>query len=205
MSGSEKGKDAASKPPRFEGVIRVASEADMAAAQDIYAHYVSTSRATFEETPPTLEEMLVRRKKSIEAGLPYLIAEVRGETVGFAYAAPYHARPAYRFTVEDSVYVAKGFIGLGVGSALLGELTARCVGGPWRQMVAIVGDSANAASIARQRRFGFVLVGVLKTVGFKFNGWVDTPMVAEPTLAEKRVQGRHRRTPNTRGSAWRLL
>jgi phosphinothricin acetyltransferase len=86
-------------------------------------------------------------------------------------------RPAYRFTVEDSVYVAKGLIGLGVGSALLGEVIARCEQGPWRQMVAIVGDSANAESIALHRRFGFVFVGVLKTVGFKFDGWVDTPIL----------------------------
>jgi hypothetical protein len=95
MSWSREGKGAASKPPRFEGIVREASEAEMPAAQEIHALYVSTSLATFEETPPTLEEMLVRRKKSIEAGLPYLVAEVGGETVGFAYAAPYHARPAY--------------------------------------------------------------------------------------------------------------
>ena len=97
----------------------------MAAVRDIYAHYVLNSLATFEETPPTLEEMLARRRASVELGLPYLVAEAEGETLGFAYAAAYRARPAYRFTIEDSVYVADGLGGRGIGSALLGELIAR--------------------------------------------------------------------------------
>src|SRR5271156_1094342 len=128
--------------------IRAVSEADMAAVRDIYAHYVLNSLATFEETPPTLEEMLARRSASVELGLPYLVAEAGGEIVGFAYAAAYRARPAYRFTIEDSVYVADGLGGRGIGSALLGELIDRCEGGLWRQMVAVVGDSANSGSIA---------------------------------------------------------
>jgi phosphinothricin acetyltransferase len=149
----------------------------MAAAADIYAHYVLHALATFEETPPTIEEMHARRKKSIDAGLPYLVAEERGAIVGFAYAAPYHARPAYRFTVEDSVYVAAGLGSRGIGSALLGELIARCERGPWRQMLALVGDSANAGSIGLHRRFGFEHIGVLGSVGFKFDRWVDTPIL----------------------------
>ena len=132
--------------------IRAASESDMAAVRDIYAHYVLHSLATFEETPPTLEEMLARRSASVELGLPYLVAEAGGEIVGFAYAAAYRARPAYRFTIEDSVYVADGLAGRGVGSALLGELIACCEQGSWRQMVAVVGDSANSGSIALHRR-----------------------------------------------------
>ncbi len=120
----------------------------MAAVRDIYAHYVLRSLATFEETPPTLDEMFARRRASVELGLPYLVAEARGEILGFAYAAAYRARPAYRFTIEDSVYVAEGMSGRGIGSALLGELIARCERGPWRQMLAVVGDSANAGSIA---------------------------------------------------------
>ncbi len=110
--------------------VRAAAEPDMAAVRDIYAHYVLNSLATFEETPPTLEDMLARRRASIEPGLPYLVAELNGGTVGFAYAAAYRARPAYRFTIEDSVYVADGLGGRGIGSALLGELIAGCERGP---------------------------------------------------------------------------
>ncbi len=149
----------------------------MAAVRDIYAHYVLHSLATFEETPPTLDEMLMRRRASVDLGLPYLVAETGGEILGFAYAASYRPRPAYRFTVEDSVYVADGFGRQGMGSALLGELIARCEGGPWRQMLAVVGDSANLGSIALHRRFGFELAGTLRSVGFKFGRWVDTPIL----------------------------
>jgi L-amino acid N-acyltransferase YncA len=158
-------------------VVHAANEADMAAVRDIYAHYVLHSLATFEETPPTLDEMLGRRRASVELGLPYLVADARGEILGFAYAAAYRSRPAYRFTIEDSVYVADGLGGQGVGSALLGELIARCEGGPWRQMLAVVGDSANSGSIALHRRFGFELVGTLRSVGFKHGRWIDTPIL----------------------------
>jgi len=162
---------------RVEALIRAASEADMGAVRDIYAHYVLHSLATFEETPPALEDMLARRRASVDLGLPYLVAEARGEILGFAYAAAYRPRPAYRFTIEDSVYVADGLGGRGVGSALLGELIARCEKGPWRQMIAVVGDSANSGSIALHRRFGFELVGTLRSVGFKHGRWVDTPIL----------------------------
>ncbi|MGA8444888.1 MAG: N-acetyltransferase family protein [Roseiarcus sp.] len=160
--------------------IRAAREADMEAVRDIYAHYVLQSLATFEETPPTLEDMLARRRASVDLGLPYLVAEERGETVGFAYAAAYRPRPAYRFTIEDSVYVADGLRGHGIGSALLGELIVCCEGGPWRQMLAVVGDSANAGSIALHRRFGFEHMGTLRSVGFKSGRWVDTPILQRP-------------------------
>ena len=164
-------------PVRHMIVVRAASEADMAAVRDIYAHYVLHSLATFEETPPTLEEMLMRRRASVDLNLPYLVAEARGEILGFAYAALYRTRPAYRFTIEDSVYVAAGFRGRGTGSALLGQLIAACEGGPWREMVAVVGDSGNSGSIALHERFGFALVGTLRSVGFKFGRWVDTPIL----------------------------
>jgi L-amino acid N-acyltransferase YncA len=157
-------------------IVCDAVEGDMVAAQRIYAHYVLGALATFEETPPTLEEMSVRRRKSVDNGLPYLVAERHGETLGFAYAGLYHARPAYRFTIEDSVYVAPGFACRGVGTALLRALIERCDRGPWRQMLAIVGDSGNAGSIALHRRFGFEPAGVLRSVGFKFGRWVDTPI-----------------------------
>ena len=163
--------------PRGAIVVRAATESDMAAVRDIYAHYVLHSLATFEETPPTLEDMLARRRASVDLGMPYLVAEAGTELLGFAYAALYRARPAYRFTIEDSVYVADGLSGQGTGSALLGELIAGCERGPWRQMIAIVGDSANSGSIALHRRFGFALAGTLRSVGFKFDRWVDTPIM----------------------------
>ncbi len=157
--------------------VRPAGEADMAGVREIYAHYVLHSLATFEETPPTLDEMLARRRASVELGLPYLVAERAGEMVGFACAAAYRPRPAYRFTIEDSVYVADGLGGQGVGSALLGELITACERGPWRQMLGVVGDSDNLGSIALHRRFGFELIGTLPSVGFKFGRWVDTPIL----------------------------
>jgi phosphinothricin acetyltransferase len=168
---------ASESAPRDTTVIRAASELDMAAVRSIYAHYVLHSLATFEEIPPTLDEMLARRRASADSNLPYLVAQAGREILGFAYAAPYRPRPAYRFTIEDSVYVAEGFGGRGIGSALLGELIARCERRPWRQMVAIVGDSANLASIALHRRFGFELTGTLRSVGFKHGCWVDTPIL----------------------------
>jgi L-amino acid N-acyltransferase YncA len=161
----------------LEPLIRDADERDMLAVQAIYAHYVLQSLATFEETPPEVDEMAARRRACVDPGLPYLVAELSGEIVGFAYAAPYRARPAYRFAIEDSVYVADGLIGRGVGSALLGELIARCERGPWRQMLAVVGDSANRGSIALHRRFGFELIGTLRSVGFKSGRWLDTPIL----------------------------
>jgi phosphinothricin acetyltransferase len=158
----------------------------MAAVRDIYAHYVLHSLATFEEIPPTLEDMLARRRASLDLGLPYLVAAAGAEILGFAYAAAYRARPAYRFTIEDSVYVADGLGGQGIGSALLGDLIARCEGGPWRQMLAVVGDSANSGSIALHRRFGFELLGILRSVGFKHGRWVDTPILQRPLGAAGR-------------------
>ena len=135
-----------------------------------------TSLATF-GGPADLEEMLSRRQASLDLGLPYLVAEAGAEILGFAYASAYHRRAAYRFAIEDSVYVADGLGGRGIGAALLGEVIARCERGPWRQMLAIVGDSANAGSIALHRRFGFELAGTLRSVGFKFGQWVDTPIL----------------------------
>jgi L-amino acid N-acyltransferase YncA len=158
-------------------VVRDAAEADMEAVARIYAHHVEHGLATFEEVPPTDEEMHARRLKALASGAPYLVAEIDGEIVGYCYATPYHARPAYRHTLEDSVYVAPGLGGRGVGGALLAALVARCEAGPWRWMVAIIGDSGNAASIALHRRYGFELVGTLRSVGFKFGRWVDTPIM----------------------------
>ena len=166
-------------------LVRDALEADMAAVRNIYAHYVLHSVATFEETPPTLDDMLARRRASVDLGLPYLVAEAGGVVVGFAYAGLYRSRPAYRYAIEDSVYVADGQTGRGIGSALLGELIARCERGPWRQILAVVGDSANSGSIALHRRFGFELAGNLRSVGFKHERWIDTPILQRALVPPK--------------------
>jgi len=145
--------------------------------QAIYAHHVLHGLATFEEVPPALAEMSERRASVVKAGLPYLAAELDGKVVGYAYATAYRPRPAYRFTVEDSIYVAHGLDGRGIGSALLQALIARCERGPWRQMLAVIGNSGNAGSIALHRRLGFEPVGTLHAVGFKFGRWVDTVLM----------------------------
>jgi L-amino acid N-acyltransferase YncA len=158
-------------------LIRDAAEADMAAVQAIYSHHVLHGLASFEETPPGVDEMLARREAVLQLGLPYLVAERDGGVVGYSYATAYRPRPAYRFTVEDSVYVAEGLAGRGIGSALLGELIARCEAGPWRQMLAVIGDSGNTASLGLHRRHGFAPAGTLRSVGFKFGRWVDTVLM----------------------------
>ena len=158
-------------------VVRDADDADMAAVQAIYAHNVMHGRASFEETPPTLDEMLERRRSVLAMGIPYLVADVAGEIAGYSYATSYRPRPAYRFTIEDSVYVADAFHGRGIGSALLRALVERCSSGRWRQMLAIIGDSGNASSIAIHRRLGFEPVGTLRSVGFKLGEWTDTVLM----------------------------
>ncbi len=155
-------------------LVRDASEADMGAVQAIYAFHVLNGFASFEEVPPDLPEMLERRQSVLALGLPYLVADMEGEVVGYSYASKYRARPAYRFTIEDSVYVRNGLGGKGIGSALLGELIRRCEQGPWRQMIGIIGDSGNASSIALHRRFGFRHLGTIEAAGFKLGRWVDT-------------------------------
>jgi L-amino acid N-acyltransferase YncA len=160
--------------------VRDATEADMADVQRIYAHYVLHALATFEEEPPPIAEMVARRAAVVAMGLPYLVAEVDGRIAGYSYAATYRARPAYRYTVEDSVYVADGMGGRGIGTALLVALIARCETGPWRQMVAVIGDSRNAGSVAVHLGQGFALTGTFKSVGFKLGQWVDTVMMQRP-------------------------
>lgn len=157
--------------------IRDAIHGDIAVIQRIYAHYVLSGTATFEEVPPSPEEMAGRREAVLQAGLAYLVAEVDGRVAGYAYATAYRPRPAYRYTVEDSVYVEAGMGGRGIGSALLRELIARCEKGPWRQMIAVIGDSANAGSIALHRKQGFHEAGTLTAVGCKLGRWVDTVLM----------------------------
>jgi len=157
--------------------IRDATETDMAEVQRIYQHHVLHGLATFEEVPPTLDEMLRRRAAVLAAGLPYLVAELGGRVGGYSYATAYRPRPAYRHTIEDSVYVSEDLRGRRIGAALLGALIARAEMGPWRQMLAVIGNSGNAGSIALHRRMGFEPVGTLKSVGFKLGQWVDTVLM----------------------------
>lgn len=161
-------------------LIRDARPADVAAIQRIYAPQVERGFASFELEAPSVEEMTRRHAALVGAGLPYLVAERAGEVLGYAYAGSYRARPAYRWTIEDSVYVADDAMGQGVGRALLAGLIARCEAGPWRQMVAVIGDSANRRSIALHERLGFRHVGVLENVGFKLGRWLDTIYMQRP-------------------------
>lgn len=160
--------------------IRHATEADMQAVQAIYAHHVLHGLATFEEEPPTAGELNARRESVVAAGLPYLVAEREGRILGYCYATAYRPRPAYRHTIEDSVYVAHGYGGRGIGGALLGALIERCETGPWRQMLAVIGNSGNEGSLALHRRLGFETVGTLRSVGFKLGRWVDTVLMQRP-------------------------
>ncbi len=162
-------------PPEL--LIRDATAEDMAHVARIYAAYVLGSRATFEEQPPAIHELQARHAAIRAAALPYLLAEVDGECIAYAYAGPYRLRPGYRYTVEDSVYVAQSWCGRGVGRALLQALIERCERGAWRQMIAVIGDSANDGSIALHRRCGFEPVGTLRSVGYKLGQWVDTVLM----------------------------
>lgn len=158
-------------------VIRDASVADITAIQAIYGHHVLHGTASFELTPPTVEEMRQRHAGVLASGLPYLAAEIDGAVAGYAYATLYRPRPAYRFTCEDSVYMKPGMAGRGIGGKLLATLIERCTAMGWRQMLAVVGDSANAASLALHARSGFYPVGTLRSVGHKFGEWRDTVLM----------------------------
>lgn len=162
---------------RHRVTVRDATEADIPPIRRIYVPYVLHALATFEEEPPSLEEMAARRASVVERGLPYLVAECDGVVAGYSYATPFRPRPAYRHSVENSVYVEEGLRGLGIGRALLDRLIARCAAGPWRQMIAVIGDSGNAASIGLHARAGFRHVGTLQQVGYKLGRWVDVVLM----------------------------
>ena len=154
-------------------IVRASSEADVAAITAIYGHHVLHSLGTFEEDPPTEADMAGRRAGVVALGLPYLVAEEAGEITGFAYAAPFRPRTAYRFTAEDSVYIRPDRMGRGVGKALLTEVVAACEALGLRQLLAVIGDSANAGSLALHRSLGFQESGIGRAVGFKHGRWLD--------------------------------
>jgi phosphinothricin acetyltransferase len=161
----------------FKVRVRMATEADMPSVQEIYAYYVSHTTASFEEDAPTVAEMTARFQKVQSRGLPYLVATKGKQIIGYAYAGPYRDRSGYRYTVEDSVYVAKEALGRNVGNALMSELIERCTALGFRQMIAVIGDSTNAASLALHSRHGFFVVGALSSTCFKFGRWVDAVLM----------------------------
>jgi L-amino acid N-acyltransferase YncA len=154
--------------------IRDATPADIPAIQAIYAHHVMHGLASFEEVAPAVDEMRARFDAIAGTGHPYLVAEIDGRVVGYGYASAYRTRSAYRYTLENSIYIDERARGQGVGSALLEALIERCRKGPWRQMLAVIGDSANAASIGVHRKAGFRQVGLFEKVGYKHGRWVDS-------------------------------
>ena len=155
-------------------LVRPATAADMAAVTQIYAYEVLHGLATFEETPPDDAEMTSRFDALRAGGFPYLVAEIDGVVMGYAYAGPYRVRPAYRHSIESSVYVDAAARGRGVGRALLAGLVAACEDKEWSQMVAVIGNSENHGSIQLHAGRGFHLTGTLQAVGFKLGQWVDT-------------------------------
>ncbi len=157
--------------------IRPATFADIPAITRIYAHAVEHGTASFELTPPDQAEMARRMQAVLDGKFPYLAAEVDGAFAGYAYASSYRARPAYRFTVENSVYVAPDMHRRGIGKVLLQALIDACTVLGFRQMIAVIGDSDQAASIAVHRACGFEDAGNLRNIGWKFGRWLDTPLM----------------------------
>jgi phosphinothricin acetyltransferase len=164
-------------------IIRDAEPADMAVVAQIYAHHVLTGFGTFEEIPPTAGDLTARAAAVRALGLPYVVAEVAGEVAGFAYASSFRPRAAYRFTAEDTVYVRPDAVGRGIGRALLGAVIEHCASLGLRQLMAIIGDSGNVASIGLHRAMGFTELGVGRNVGFKRGRWLDIVWM-QKTLVE---------------------
>src|SRR5437899_10064697 len=157
--------------------IRPTVEADLPAVTGIYEHAVLHGTATFELIPPDLAEMTRRYRTLVDGGYPYLVAILDGRVAGYAYAGAYRPRPAYRFTVENSIYLDPSFHRRGIGSLLLERLITECEARGFRQMIAVIGDSANAGSIGVHTKGGFKMIGTHPCVGLKFGRWLDTVMM----------------------------
>ena len=160
--------------------LRPAQVEDLPAIHSIYAHHVLHGLASFEEEPPSLDELARRYRDITGRGLPYLVAEYGIDIAGYGYCAPYRARSAYRYALEDSIYIRQDMTGRGVGKRLLEELVRQSEALGYRQLVAVIGDSANAASIGVHAACGFLRVGTLRSVGFKFGRWVDSVFMQRP-------------------------
>jgi L-amino acid N-acyltransferase YncA len=154
-------------------VIRPSRERDVPEIAAIYGYHVLHGLASFEEIPPDPDELASRRRDILARGLPYLVAERSGHVLGYCYASPYRTRSAYRFTVEDSIYIDQAEVGHGLGRALLATVLDRCAELGYRQMVAVIGGSDTWPSIRLHTALGFTRIGVLPAVGFKFGSWVD--------------------------------
>jgi len=162
-------------------ILRPSQEQDLPAITAIYGHHVLHGSGTFETEPPSLADMTARRAEVLARQLPYLVAEDGGRIVGFAYCNWFKPRPAYRFSAEDSIYLAPDVHRHGLGRALLAELAAQAEAAGVRKLIAVIGDSANAGSIGVHRSVGFEQVGVLKSCGWKFERWLDVVLM-EKTL-----------------------
>jgi phosphinothricin acetyltransferase len=160
--------------------IRDSLDADLAAIQAIYAHAVLHGFASFEVEPPDVAEIARRRRTILDGGYPHIVADRDGEVQGYAYASAYRPRVSYRYTVENSIYIRPDRQRQGIGQALLAALIERCEAGPWRQMIAVIGDSANRASIRLHEQAGFARIGTLPAVGWKFGRWVDSVLLQRP-------------------------
>jgi len=171
--------------------IRAVRGDDLPTIARIYAHHVANGLASFELEPPSLEEMTRRQADIVGKGYPYIVAERDGVVAGYAYASPYRARPAYRFAVENSVYVDSNLKRAGVGRALLAALITECERRGYRQMIAVIGDSANHDSIGLHAACGFARIGTLPAIGWKFERWVDSVLM-------QRALGDGDRTPSPR-------
>jgi phosphinothricin acetyltransferase len=161
-------------------LVRVSSEADLDAITAIYTHAVTHGTASFELDPPDRAEMTRRRAAILEGGYPYLVAAKDGAVLGYAYAGAYRTRPAYRSTVEDSIYVAPSAQGQGVGRLLLAALIDECEARDFRLMVAVIGDEESKGSIGLHRSLGFEPVGILKGIGYKHGRWLSTVLMQRP-------------------------
>jgi L-amino acid N-acyltransferase YncA len=157
--------------------IRPATTADLPSITAIYEHAVLYGTATFELIAPDLAEMTRRFGALVDGGYPYFVAALEGRVIGYAYAGPYRPRPAYRFTVENSVYLQPDIHRRGIGRQLLQRLIAESEARGYRQMIAVIGDSANAGSIGVHTKCGFAMIGTHRNVGFKFGRWLDTVMM----------------------------
>lgn len=158
-------------------IIRASRDSDIAGITAIYAHHVKTGTGTFEIDPPSETEMAARRADVLSKGLPYLVMERDGQVIGYAYCTWFKPRPAYRYSAEDSIYMAPGVQGQGLGRGLLAELIRHAETAGIRKLIAVIGDSANAGSVGVHRSAGFTPVGVVRSCGWKFERWLDIVMM----------------------------